>query len=222
MFMNASKPGTVNPEPVNVYQSLRAFIAVPLPDTLALFLRQVQARLRSPGMNIRWVATRNIHLTLKFLGEIDASQIDAVAAQMDAAAGSVPAFSLQARGVGIFPNLRHARVLWVGLAGDRDRLSAIQASLESGLESVGFSRESRDFRAHLTIGRTRQRIGRQTIGAALEPLKDIASDPFRVDRLTLFKSVLKPAGAEYTPLHISHLMKHPVTNTGGLNDHITG
>ncbi len=203
-------------------KTLRAFVSVPIPDVVAVFLRQVQARLQSPGMNVRWVAMKNIHLTLKFLGDIDPSRVPVIAAQMDAAAGMIPSFFLEARGGGVFPNLRNARVLWVGLAGDLDRLKAIQAANESGLESIGFSRSSRDFRAHLTIGRIRKRIDAKTIGALLEPLKDVISESFRVDRLTLCKSILKPAGAEYTRLHTSYLMTHPVNNTGGLHDHFTG
>ena len=203
-------------------KTLRAFVAVPLPDAVAVFLQQVQARLQSSGMNIRWAASKNIHLTLKFLGDMDPSRIPAVADQMDAAAGPISSFSLKAGGVGVFPNLRNTRVLWVGLDGDLDRLRTIQATLSSGLESVGFNRESRKFRAHLTIGRTRQRIDSETIRASLEPLKDVASDSFRVDRLTLFKSSLKPTGAVYTRLYTTHFMTHPDTNTGGLHDHFTG
>lgn len=184
---------------------LRAFVAVPIPNGVAVFLQQAQTRLQSPGMNIRWVASKNIHLTLKFLGDIDSSRISEVADQMDAVAGSIHAFSLKAKGVGVFPNLRNARVVWVGLAGDLDRLKVIQATLESGLESAGFGKASLNFRAHLTIGRTRQRIDAPTIRLALEPMQDVASDSFRVDRLALFKSILKPAGAEYTLLHTSHL-----------------
>ena len=186
-------------------QTLRAFVAVPIPDAVALFLKQIQARLRLPGRNIRWVAAKNIHLTLKFLGDIDPSRIPAIAAQMDAAAGGTAAFSLTAKGVGVFPDLGHARVLWVGLVGDLDRLKAIQATLESGLESLGFKKESRGFGAHLTIGRIRRRIDAQLIGESVEPLKTVASDYFRVDRLMLFKSILKPHGPEYTLLHTSHL-----------------
>ena len=129
---------------------------------------------------------------------------------------------LRAQGVGVFPNPRQARVFWVGLAGDLDRLRSMQANLESRLESVGFFREPRNFRAHLTIGRTRRRMDRQTIGAALEAMHSVASDLFRVDRLVLFKSILKPAGAEHTALHTSYLKRHPDSQTGGLHDHISG
>ena len=186
-------------------QTLRTFVAVPIPDAVALFLEQMQGQLQLPGMNVRWVAVKNIHLTLKFLGNIDPSMVSAVAAHMDASAEMNPSFSLIAKGVGVFPNRRNARVFWVGLAGELDRLKTLQATLESGLESVGFKKESRDFSAHLTIGRTRRRVDAQTIGALLEPLKDESSDSFRVDRLMLFKSVLRSPGAEYTLLHTSHL-----------------
>jgi len=190
---------------------LRAFVAISISDAVVVFLRQLQAQIQLPAANIRWVTAGNIHLTLKFLGDIDPSRVAAVAAQMDAAAGMIPPFSLFAKGVGVFPNLRHARVLWVGLAGCIDRLKAIQAALESGLESVGFQREAREFNAHLTIGRIRRRTGARKIAASLDSAKAAVSGSFRVDRLMLFKSILKPNGPEYTLLHTSHLtVKKPV------------
>lgn len=191
--------------------TLRAFVAVPIPDAVTHFLAQIQARLRSSQINIRWVKNNNIHLTLKFLGDIDPSRIPLIAAQMNAAASLFPSFSLKAKGVGVFPNRRRARVLWVGLTGDCDRLRAIQANLETGLESIGFAREPRDFYAHLTIGRPRQHIDGQAIGAVLESMKTTTSDPFRVDRLKLYESMLKPAGAVYSVLHTARLMTDPVT-----------
>ncbi|WP_372677583.1 RNA 2',3'-cyclic phosphodiesterase [Desulfosarcina sp.] len=186
-------------------KTLRAFVAVPIPDAVSRFLMQVQARLPLPRGSIRWVAAKSIHLTLKFLGDIDPSHVPAVAAQMDATAGVTAAFSLTAKGLGVFPDPRQARVLWVGLSGDLDRLNTIQATLDSGLESVGFKRETRGFGAHLTIGRIRRRIDARLIGESVESFKAVASDSFRVDRLMLFKSMLKPSGPEYTLLHMSHL-----------------
>lgn len=186
-------------------KTLRAFIAVPIPETVTVFLQQVQQRLQAQRMNIRWVIARNVHLTLKFLGDIEASRVPAITSQMDAAAATTPSFSLNASGVGVFPNHRRARVWWVGVAGDIDRLHALQSNLEAGLAAGGFGKSSRDFRAHLTIGRTRRRINAKTVDESLGPLKDTASGAFRVDRLVLFQSILKPDGAEYTRLHTSYL-----------------
>lgn len=185
--------------------TLRTFIALPVPDAVAAFLKQIQERLRSPVANIRWVPVANIHLTLKFLGEIDPSAVPAINAQLDAVARSIPPFALSAEGVGVFPNLRQARVVWVGLSGDIKLLQALQQHLESGLATLGFKREPRAFRAHLTIGRTRQRIDPKALGALLEPIKAEACKSFNVDQIRLYQSVLKPSGAEYTLLHVAHL-----------------
>lgn len=186
-------------------ENLRAFIAVPIPESLTLFLRDVQKQFQARQMKIRWVAPKNIHLTLKFLGDITFSQIPTIAARMDATADGTSALRLAASGVGVFPNRRRARVLWVGLAGDLVRLCRLQATLDGGLVADGLGESSRDFRAHLTLGRMRRRIDGKTMDAALTALQDIASDSFRVDQLILIQSILKPAGAEYIPLHVSHL-----------------
>lgn len=188
-------------------KTLRAFIAIPIPEAVTVFLRQVQHRLEAQPMNIRWVAAKNIHLTLKFLGDIDGSQLPAITSQMDAATATTAPFSLTANGVGVFPNPRRARVWWVGVAGDTDRLRMLQSNLETRLTTAGLGKSSRNFKAHLTIGRTRQRIDANTVGTSLGTLQDAASGSFRVDQLVLFQSILKPAGAKYTRLHISHLAK---------------
>ena len=192
--------------------TLRTFVALPVPDAVTRFLKRMQERLHTPVANIRWVPVANIHLTLKFLGDIDPSMVEVINAQMDAAARLIRPFTLTAEGVGVFPNLRQARVLWVGLIGDMKPLEALYHHLESGLETLGFTRDHRAFRAHLTIGRTRQRTDPKTLGTLLESLKTEASDPFDVDQIRLYQSVLTSFGAEYTPLHTAHLAASAVVN----------
>lgn len=190
-------------------QTIRTFIAIPIPEGVSAWLRQIQDQLRLPGLNVRWLAARNVHLTLKFLGDIDPARVSEIAAQVDVAAATIPSFRLQAKGVGVFPNFSKARVLWVGLTGDVERLRTLQANLETGLEAVGFAREGRGFRAHLTIGRARQHLNARMMLETLESLKAAASDAFPVDRLSLYQSTLKPAGAQYTLLHSAHLENAP-------------
>lgn len=185
----------------------RTFIAVSIPEQVARFIQNVQNRLRSSLPEIRWVAVKNIHLTLKFLGEIDPGQNEGIVAQMEEAALCAPPFSLSVKGVGVFPNHRQARVLWVGLAGDMDRLASIHAGLEKGLESVGFPRDRRSFSPHLTIGRSRRQIHPESIEKALRTMGEDDHETFMVERIGLYKSVLKPTGAEYTLLHASKLCK---------------
>jgi 2'-5' RNA ligase len=186
-------------------RTLRAFIALPIPQPVTAFLQQVQGRLQSQQLDCRWPAAANIHLTLMFLGNIEATLAADIAARMNRITQRHPSFLLRAAGAGVFPNPRRARVLWVGLTGDIDRLRHLQADLESGLSAEGFKQEKRAFRPHLTIGRTRRRINARTIETALAPLRDLASDSFQVDQMVLYQSILKPAGAEYRRLHSARL-----------------
>ncbi len=189
--------------------SLRAFVAVPIPEAVVDFLHRVRMELESWEMPVRWVAIAGIHLTLKFFGEIAPSQVAAIATRMDAVAAATAPFQLCAQAGGAFPNTRRARVLWVGLGGDLAPLMSMHAALESGLESLGFARETRRFHPHLTIGRSRRPIDPQALGAALEAMRTMASEPFTVDQVALIKSVLTPGGAAYTLLHRSHLEALP-------------
>lgn len=186
-------------------KTLRLFVAVPISDPVARFLNDIRRRLEAPAMKIRWVPVTNIHLTLQFLGDVDRSAVEAVSDQMDAVAGAALPFSIRAKGVGGFPNLRRFRVLWVGLDGETRQLAAMQRSLASRLEAIGFVKERRRFHPHLTIGRARQPLDGRRWGERLSALADCASETLRVDRFCLIASLLKPGGAEYTRLHTSHL-----------------
>ena len=185
--------------------TLRLFVAVPVPDPVARFLKDIRGRLETPEMNIRWAPVKNIHLTLQFLGDVETAAVASITDQMDAAAGAVAPFSIAAKGVGGFPTLRRFRILWVGLDDEKQHLTAIQSALASRLETIGFTRERRRFHPHLTIGRARQPIDGRRLGQRLPTLADCSSEPLPVDRICLFASQLKPGGADYTCLHTSHL-----------------
>lgn len=186
-------------------KTLRVFIAIPIPEVVTRFLKDTRTALEPSGMKPRWVRVENIHLTLKFLGDIDAAFVDPVAERMDAAVGAHEPFVLIARGVGGFPNLRSFRVLWIGVDGDTHRLETLQRDVESGLETLGVGKERRRFHPHLTLARTRQRMDGRRFGLLDASWAQHASDAFRVDRICLFASVLKPGGAEYRRLHTSYL-----------------
>jgi len=185
--------------------TLRLFTAVPIPEAVARFLKNMRTTLEQPGMNVRWVPVENIHLTLKFLGDVDADGVEPIAGRMDAAAGANAPFSLIARGLGGFPNLRGFRVLWIGLDGDTERLETLQRDVAFELETLGHKKERRRFHPHFTLARTRQRTDGRRFGLLDASWAQHASDAFRVDRVCLFASVLKPGGAEYSRLHTSYL-----------------
>ncbi len=187
--------------------TIRAFVAIPLSEAVRSAIEETQRQMRRLTSNIRWVPPGNIHLTLKFLGDVHPQRVDAIAAQMDlvAAASGAP-FPLKLGAAGAFPSVHRARVLWLGVDGETDRLLAVQTALESALEHLGINREKRRFRAHLTIGRARRPVDGQRLARSLEALTPPSAVPFAAAQLNLYESSLKPGGAVYTCLHTAHLV----------------
>jgi 2'-5' RNA ligase len=151
-------------------------------------------------MRLKWVRPESMHLTLKFLGDVDPARVPEIEAALAAAAGAAPPFSLNARGIGVFPGMRKPRVLWMGLEGQLDRLAALQAAVESELARVGFPAEERPFKAHLTLARIKAPLRIPLSEALLSEAGEGESGPFPVERICLFRSELRPAGAVYTRL----------------------
>jgi len=141
-----------------------------------------------------------MHLTLKFLGEIqprDLSDIDEVLRKIAASASPTRA---RLRGMGSFPHLRRPRVIWIGLEPDDDRLAALHSSLQEALQEIGFPREKRGFRPHLTLGRVRSGRGKSSLVEAVESNAEVDLGYLQIDEVTLFESDLTPQGAIYTAL----------------------
>lgn len=180
--------------------SIRTFIAVKLPETVLAAIGGVQERMAACGLNVRWVTTGNIHLTLKFLGEVDEDKVAGIAAVLTEAVHGFAPLRIAAAGVGVFPNVKRARVIWVGLAGQLPELAALQRSIEDRLATIGYPREKRPFTGHLTLGRVKGSIAASRLTTAMGAFIDFASETFEVDRVVLFKSDLRPTGADYTEL----------------------
>jgi 2'-5' RNA ligase len=179
---------------------MRTFIAIPLPEDCRLMLQQMQQGLRDSQAEVGWVAVSSIHLTLKFLGEVDPEIIPQLTQSLQAASESDRGFELHLRGLGCFPNVRNPRVLWCGIEGETDALSKLQGKVDSICNSFGFSQEERPFKPHLTLGRVK---GKRNLQPLVDCIK-IGSDlerSFRVDHFNIYKSILKPQGAVYTVLN---------------------
>ncbi|NNF99868.1 MAG: RNA 2',3'-cyclic phosphodiesterase [Desulfobacteraceae bacterium] len=182
-------------------ETMRAFIALETPDSVKGYLNGLQQELRTRIDNIRWVRPENIHLTLKFLGEIDIAQVASIATVLDNISLPCGEPALEIKGLGVFPGIKRPRVIWSGIAGDTAGLMTMQKDLEMLLEKIGFKKEPRRFTAHLTIGRIKGRIDPKQIVAAINEVS--AHDPvlFEVKRLLLLQSRLRPEGAVYSQLH---------------------
>ncbi len=185
---------------------IRAFIAIEIAAATVHRIAAAIDPLKPRIVGIRWVAPTSFHLTVKFLGNIDESRIEPIGLALTDALRPFQRFTINAKGLGVFPSMKRPRVLWVGLVGSR--LAELAAAVESALTPLGFAREEKTFTPHLTIGRWRQA---ERADRALEhELKNWTQCDFGatlVDEVIFFESVLKPAGAIYHRLKVVTL-KH--------------
>jgi 2'-5' RNA ligase len=185
-------------------EQIRSFIAIELPEPVIACIKQVQGQLISAGPACaKWVDPRNIHLTLKFLGNIDVNKIQAITAAMQSSARTIASFKLTLDGLGAFPNLRRVQVVWIGLGGDLGPLLALQTRLESALAPLGFIPEKRAFQPHLTLARIRENatpLERQELGENITRTQFDSNLVINVNSFNLMRSELTRAGAVYTRL----------------------
>lgn len=180
---------------------IRSFIAIDLPEETRKALEDIQKKLKKSGAGVRWVKPGSIHLTLKFLGNIHLAQVEDIALAVAQEVRDQPPITLGAAGLGAFPSRRKPRVIWIGMEGEVQRLSRIQARVENALEPLGFVREKRSFQPHLTIGRVKDRRRLQALIDAMATLDMEPFNSFDADEIILYKSDLRPTGAIYTKLH---------------------
>ena len=190
-------------------EQVRCFIAIGLPEQVRAGLKELQARLKSGGpAPVKWVDPYGIHLTLKFLGGVDADKIPPITAAIKEAANGVAPFSLKVGGLGVFPNLRRVQVVWVGVGGEVDKLTNLQKRLESGLEGLGFAPEKRRFTPHLTLARVRDRASvfeREGLGELIAGTEFEPAFGFTVEEVSLMKSQLTREGAIYSRISAAGL-----------------
>jgi 2'-5' RNA ligase len=182
-------------------KQIRSFLAIDPPDEVIREIGAVQGRLRKliEG-DIRWVRPEGIHLTLKFFGDIFAADVANITAAAEKAVEKEEPFSLLIGGAGVFPDPRRPRVLWLGMSGDVERLLAFQKGLDQSLHEIGFPREERPFRPHLTLGRIKTPRGLIGLARALEKGEEYTAGRFVASGLSLLQSELTPRGAMYKQL----------------------
>ena len=178
---------------------------------MAQEISEVQFQLKRSLTGIRWVGLENLHFTLKFLGPVQEEKVVPIMNALEQALSTIPRFSIVGRGIGVFPDIRKARVLWAGLEGKP--LGPLAVEVETALEPIGFAREKRAFRPHLTIGRWRNFDGQsKRLKQEIERWKDCDFGESWVEEVVFFQSVLKPQGAVYSPLKVITLGGQPPPN----------
>ena len=183
---------------------VRCFIAVELPVDLIKQLKDFQEGLKSPGVNpAKWVDPASMHLTLKFLGDVDVQNLAALRDETGVAVRSSRRFHLVTGRTGFFPDHRRPRVFWLGLEGDIDALLLLQKAIDDAISKLGYARENRPFTAHLTLARLKEEssitdkivFARSVQAGVFEPPCNI-----EVNSVALMRSQLTPRGAIYTRL----------------------
>ena len=178
---------------------MRLFIASPFPEGILRALNERLAPVKPKLPAASWVRPETQHLTFVFLGEQDESMIEPLVTRLRTALASIARFDAALHGCGFFPNVRRARVGWVGVEPE-ERFSEVAAAVRDAVKLTGMELDHADFKAHLTLMRIRDRWPGPAIETFEKALRDFRSAPFAVDRVTLYSSRLSSKGAIHTPL----------------------
>ncbi len=179
---------------------IRTFIAIKLPEKILSSVKEIQNGFKSQGIRAKWVKVENIHITIKFLGDIKITDVEKIIRSITLAAKESKPITLSVKGAGVFPGVKRPRVIWAGITGEISDLLDLQDRVEKNLEAIGFPKESRPFKGHLTIGRIKGKTDAKKLVYAMEQFKGFESESFMADHIFLIKSELKQSGAVYTDL----------------------
>jgi len=179
---------------------MRAFIAIELPPDVRHALARLQGELAASGADVAWVAEPNLHVTMRFFGEITEAQQQAIADLVRRVAQQTPLVRVALSDLGAFPSLTSPRVIWVGIGAGQEVLRQLAEQLEEGFARLDLPGEARAFVAHVTLGRVRSSRHRAALVTLLQQIVWTPPATFDADHLTLFQSTLSGSGPTYAPL----------------------
>ncbi len=188
---------------------IRAFIAIPLPDSIRIYLAHLQKQLKSNNLpKASWPKPDSMHLTLKFLGNVKPSDIKTIQKCMEKSVSYIPQFSLVATSIGVFPSVKKTRVIWSGIKGDIQNLNALVKGIEFQLfEHLDIPTEKKRFLPHLTLARLKRSVDPKKMTNLIKECKGEVSDEFIVSKIHFVQSKLKSSGATHEIIFTSHLKK---------------
>jgi len=180
---------------------IRAFIAIELPDFIKKALKDTQKTMLANGIKAKYISPENMHLTLKFMGNIDYDLLPEIRDILTKSAQYVKPIKLSLKGIGAFPNSRSPKIIWAGIIGETQKLATLNTKLEQGLLNIGIPEEKREFHGHLTLARIKKnRLSAQKFERVIQQTGQFESVKFTADRLILFQSRLMPKGPIYIEL----------------------
>jgi RNA 2',3'-cyclic 3'-phosphodiesterase len=187
---------------------VRTFIAVEMSPSVIARAGDLIDKLRVAAAEINWVRPQQMHLTLKFLGDVPDTETPDICRVVNEVAAAIEPFEITCRGVGAFPNLREPRTLWIGIEDGADELKRLQTAIEDGLKTkLGYPKEQRGFHPHLTLGRVKRELpgGRGQLAELLEKHAHFDADLAVIDEVVTFASFLGRQGPSHDALGTSEL-----------------
>ncbi|MBI5184852.1 MAG: RNA 2',3'-cyclic phosphodiesterase [Nitrospinae bacterium] len=179
---------------------VRAFIAISLPPHVQELGVQVRERFRECEASISWVQPQNVHLTIKFLGNVEEEKIGPIGKALEKAIGGARAFSMNINEVGVFPNIKFPRVIWMGVDEPTRTLINLENRISAEMETLGFPKEEKKFTPHITLGRIKSHKGKNKLMEIIQSQRMLYCDEALVEDVKLYKSELKPTGAVHSVL----------------------
>lgn len=184
---------------------MRLFVAVNLPEAERRAAHEATAPLRHGDLPVKWVAEASLHLTLKFLGDVEAERADAIAAALDAAVAAARPFDVGLGGLGAFPALARPRIVWLGVE-RHPALELLANDVERALQPFGFEAELRPFQPHITLGRAKQGAPAAAFAKFEKLIARVSYEGMApVGSVDLMESLLQPEGAVYQVRHQAQL-----------------
>lgn len=187
-------------------RNVRTFVAVEMPEEVQEQFREVQAQLQQADAHVKWVDPHNIHVTLKFLGELPEDRLEELYEGVTQGVQGIAPFQISLSQLGAFPNLRRPRVVWVGVEDGKETLIEFQSKMEESISRHGFPKENRKFSPHLTIGRVKSPRGVEDLVNAIRATA-FQSGFFGINEVVVMESTLTPEGPIYSPLRRVGLQK---------------
>jgi RNA 2',3'-cyclic 3'-phosphodiesterase len=175
---------------------IRSFVAVNIDEGMKKDLYTTTQRLREIRCDVKWVSAENMHITLKFLGDTPEGLLPEISGRLSGIASSHLPFTIRLRSAGVFPDRRRPRVVWIDMSGTEEIIK-LQKEVEESLATLGYKKENRAFSPHLTIGRVRAPQGSDLLVKGVETLKEKDFGIIQVEKISLMRSDLSPAGARY-------------------------
>jgi len=179
---------------------VRCFVALELPEEVKSFVFAFVSELRQKIKDAKWVSIQGMHLTLKFLGDVPSGAIPAVAKALEQPLAVPEPIQLKVQGLGCFPHMKRPRVIWLGITDSQSALQSLVQKIEDALVPLGFPRETRSFKPHLTLARMRDARDLSKDLELIMQSQKATGPSFSIKSAVLFESVLKPQGAQYHPI----------------------